>query len=84
MNKLFVGQLPFSVDNAGLKELFSQIGTVISATIISDRETGKSKGFGFVEMSTDEEAQKAITALHGTDVGGRKIVVNIARPREER
>ena len=81
MNKLFVGQLPFSLSDTELKELFSQVGTVLSATIITDRETSKSKGFGFVEMSTEEEAQKAVTTLHGTDVSGRKIVVNIARPR---
>lgn len=82
--RLFVAGLPFSFDDQALGDLFSQIGKVESATVIMDRETGRSKGFGFVEMSTPDEAQAAITKLNNTDVEGRKIVVNIARPREER
>ena len=82
--KLFVGSLPWSVDDAKLAEIFAQAGTVVSAQVVKDRETGRSRGFGFVEMSTDEEAQAAVQNLNGTDIEGRKIVVNIARPREER
>lgn len=82
--KLFVGSLPWGVDDAQLSQIFSQAGTVVSAQVVKDRETGRSRGFGFVEMSTDEEAQAAVSNLNGTDVEGRKIVVNIARPREER
>lgn len=80
--KLFVGSLPWGVDDAQLTQIFSQAGTVVSAQVIKDRDTGRSRGFGFVEMSTDEEAQNAVNNLNGTDVDGRKIVVNIARPRE--
>lgn len=80
--KLFVGSLPWGVDDAQLSQIFSQAGTVVSAQVIKDRDTGRSRGFGFVEMSTDEEAQNAVNNLNGTDVDGRKIVVNIARPRE--
>ncbi|MEK7617203.1 MAG: RNA-binding protein [Patescibacteria group bacterium] len=82
--KLFVGSLPWEVDDAKLSEIFSQAGTVVSAQVVKDRDTGRSRGFGFVEMSTDEEAQAAVQNLNGSDVEGRKIVVNIARPREER
>lgn len=82
--KLFVGSLPWSVDDAKLREIFSQAGNVVSAQVVKDRETGRSRGFGFVEMSTDEEAQSAVNNLNGTDVEGRKIIVNIARPREDR
>lgn len=82
MKKLFVGSLPWGVDDAKLQELFAQAGTVVSAQVIKDRETGRSRGFGFVEMSTEEEAQNAVKNLNGADVDGRKIVVNIARPRE--
>jgi len=81
---LFVGSLPWAVDDAKLAELFAQAGNVVSAQVVKDRETGRSRGFGFVEMSTDEEAQNAVKNLNGTDVEGRKIVVNIARPREDR
>lgn len=81
---MFVGSLPWGVDDAGLAQIFSQAGTVVSAQVVKDRETGRSRGFGFVEMSTDEEAQAAVSNLNGTDVEGRKIVVNIARPREDR
>lgn len=82
--KLFVGSLPWAIDDAGLAALFAQAGNVVSAQVVKDRETGRSRGFGFVEMSTDEEAQNAVKNLNGTDVEGRKIVVNIARPREDR
>ena len=82
--KLFVGSLPWAIDDAGLASLFAQAGTVVSAQVVKDRDTGRSRGFGFVEMSTDEEAQAAVSNLNGTDVEGRKIVVNIARPREDR
>lgn len=82
--KLFIGSLPWSVDDAKLAQIFSQAGTVVSAQVIKDRETGRSRGFGFVEMSSDEEAQAAVSNLNGSDVEGRKIVVNIARPREDR
>ena len=81
---MFVGSLPWSIDDAGLAQLFSQAGTVVSAQVVKDRDTGRSRGFGFVEMSTDEEANAAVSNLNGTDVEGRKIVVNIARPREDR
>lgn len=82
--KLFVGSLPWAVDSAQLEQLFSQYGKVVSAQVLKDRETGRSRGFGFVEMSTEEEAQKAIEALNGSDMEGRKIVVNVARPRTDR
>jgi len=81
--KLFVGSLPWAIRDEELKELFSQHGTVESASVVSDRATGRSRGFGFVEMSTEEEAQKAIEALHESEVEGRTIVVNIARPKRE-
>lgn len=82
--KLFVGSLPWAVDDARLAEIFAQAGNVVSAQVVKDRETGRSRGFGFVEMSTDEEAQNAVKNLNGADIEGRKIVVNIARPREDR
>jgi len=80
--KLFVGSLPWAVDDAKLREIFSQVGNVISAQVLKDRETGRSRGFGFVEMSTDEEATEAVEKLNGSDIEGRKIVVNEARPRD--
>lgn len=82
--KLYVGSLPYSTTEQQLNELFAQYGTVQSAKVISDRYTGQSRGFGFVEMSTQEEAQKAIAALHGSALGGRTLVVNEARPQEKR
>jgi cold-inducible RNA-binding protein len=82
--KLFVGSLSFSVTDDQLKELFETAGTVVSATIIQDRDTNRSKGFGFVEMGTDEEAQAAINSLNGKDFEGRALIVNIARPKTER
>lgn len=80
--KLFVGSLPWGVDDAKLEEIFSQAGKVVSAKVIKDRETGRSRGFGFVEMSTDEEADLAVKNLNGADVDGRQIVVNEARPSD--
>lgn len=80
--KLFVGSLPWEVDDARLNQMFSQAGTVTSAQVVKDRDTGRSRGFGFVEMSNDEEADNAVKNLNGSDVDGRKIVVNEARPRE--
>jgi RNA recognition motif-containing protein len=82
--KLYVGNLPYSTTDADLNELFAQYGTVVSATVIMDRDSGRSKGFGFVEFETDEEAKAAIEALNGKENGGRNLVVNEARPREER
>ncbi|HXF86039.1 MAG TPA: RNA-binding protein [Anaerolineales bacterium] len=82
--KLYVGNLPYSTVEADLRDLFAQAGTVKSAHVIKDRETGRSKGFGFVEMSSHEEAQSAINMFHGRDFHGRLLTVNLARPREER
>jgi len=82
--KLYVGNLPYSVDQQGLQDAFSPFGTVDSAIVISDRDTGRSKGFGFVEMSSDSEAQKAIDELNGTSMDNRQITVNEARPRAPR
>lgn len=81
---LYVGNLPYSMDNNQLKDVFSEAGAVTSATIITDKLSGRSKGFGFVEMSSDEEAQKAIELFNDKEVDGRNIKVNEARPREER
>jgi RNA recognition motif-containing protein len=82
--KLYVGGLPYSTRDEDLKELFSKAGTVGSATVIIDRMSGRSKGFGFVEFESDEEAQHAIEMFDGTDLDGRSIKVNEARPMEER
>ena len=82
--KLYVGNLPYSTTEEDLKGMFADHGTVESAAVITDRETGRSKGFGFVELSTAEEAKAAIEALNGKDFGGRNLVVNEARPREDR
>ncbi|MFA5770050.1 MAG: RNA-binding protein [Patescibacteria group bacterium] len=82
-NKIFVGSLPWSINNDSLKELFTQYGEVTEAVVIMDRETQKSKGFGFVTFATEESAQKALE-MSGKEVDGRAIVVNIAKPREER
>jgi len=79
---IFVGSLPFSLEEAKLKELFEEFGEVTSAKIISDKYSGRSKGFGFVEMSDDEQAKKAIEGLNGTEVEGRSIVVNEAEERK--
>ena len=83
-NKLYVGGLPYSVSDGQLSELFSPHGTVESANVITDRNTGRSKGFGFVEMSAQSEAEAAIEALNGTDLEGRSLTVNEAKPREDR
>jgi RNA recognition motif-containing protein len=82
--KLYVGNLSYQVDSSELEQLFGAHGQVVSAQIINDRDTGRSKGFGFVEMSTDAEAQAAIAGLNGQQHEGRALTVNEARPREER
>lgn len=83
-NKIYVGNLPFSATNEALNELFAKFGKVDSAKIITDRDTGRSKGFGFVEMSSSDDANAAIEKLNGSDMGGRSLVVNEARPMEPR
>lgn len=83
-NKLYVGNLAYSVRDESLQESFSQFGTVTSAKVMMDRDTGRSKGFGFVEMGSDAEAQAAVNGMNGQALEGRAIVVNEARPREER
>jgi RNA recognition motif-containing protein len=83
-NKLFVGSLPWATDDAQLQELFSQYGEISSARVMTDKFTGRSRGFGFVEFANEADAQKAVDALDGSTLGGRQIVVNVARPREER
>jgi RNA recognition motif-containing protein len=82
--KLYVGNLSYSVDSSELEQLFGAHGQVVSAQIINDRDTGRSKGFGFVEMATDQEATAAVAALNGQQHNGRALTVNEARPREER
>jgi len=82
--KLYVGNLPYTVTNDDLSGMLSEFGTVTSAEVIMDRATGRSKGFGFVEMSSDDEANAAIEGLNGKDQGGRSLTVNEAKPREER
>ena len=80
--KLFVGSLPWAVNDDGLKQAFSAYGKVVSATVVVDRRSGRSKGFGFVEMENDSEAKAAIEALNGSELNGRNIVVNEAKPKE--
>ncbi len=82
--KLYVGGISYSTNDSGLKDAFAQAGTVVSATIIMDRMTGRSKGFGFVEMSSDAEADAAIAKWNGQELDGRKLTVNEARPMEPR
>src|SRR5689334_9693871 len=82
--KLYVGNLPYEVGETDLQELFAQAGSVESVNVMRDQATGRARGFAFVEMSTDEEAQNAITALNGTQVGGRNLTVNEARPKAAR
>jgi RNA recognition motif-containing protein len=82
--KLYVGGLSYSTTDSQLEQLFASHGTVESAKVITDRETSRSRGFGFVEMSTQEEAEKAITSLNGTEFDGRSITVNMSKPREDR
>ena len=83
-SKLYVGSLAYSVNDDKLKELFAEAGTVVSAQVIVDRDSNQSKGFGFVEMSSEDEAKEAIKLLNGKDVDGRALVVNEARPKEDR
>ena len=82
--KLYVGGIPYTSTEAGLAEAFGKAGNVVSSAIIIDRMTGRSKGFGFVEMSSEEDAQKAIEMYNGADFEGRKLTVNVARPLEPR
>lgn len=82
--KLYVGGLPYNTTNEELSEAFAKAGTVVSASVVTDRMTGRSRGFGFVEMSTEEEAEAAVNMLNGQELGGRKLTVNVARPRPER
>ena len=84
MYKLFVGGLPFATTDDELKDVFAAHGTVASAVVVKDRETGRSKGFGFVEFENDSEGKAAESALNGSDLGGRSITVNEARPKEDR
>ncbi len=83
-SKLYVGGLPYSTTDQELQEVFASYGTVTYAKVITDRDTGRSKGFGFVEFESEEEAQSATKALDGSELGGRKIIVNEAKPREDR
>jgi hypothetical protein len=83
-NKLYVGNLPYSVRDEDLQQSFSQFGSVTSAKVMMERDTGRSKGFGFVEMGSDAEAQAAINGMNGQSLGGRSVVVNEARPMEAR
>ncbi len=83
-NKLYVGNLPYSVSDSDLQQTFARFGTVTSAKVMMDRDTGRSKGFGFVEMGSDAEAQAAIAGMSGQSLGGRNCVVNEARPMEPR
>ena len=84
MKKIFVGNFSFSTTEADLRQWFQPHGTVDSATVVTDRDTGRSRGFGFVEMPNNSEADAAIAALNGSDVGGRSLTVNEARPKTER
>ena len=81
--KIYVGNLPYSASDADLQQNFSAFGDVVSATVMTDRDTGRSKGFGFVEMSSPAQAQAAIEGLNGQSVSGRALVVNLARPRDD-
>ena len=83
-NKLYVGNLSFDVTEEDLQELFQPHGTIATATLVTDRETGRQRGFGFVEMQQSDDAQKAIASLDGQDFHGRALKVNLAKPREER
>ena len=82
--RLYVGNLPFNVNSEDLEQMFAGYGEVASAQVISDRETGRSRGFGFVEFADEEAARKAIDEMDGSDSGGRRLTVNVARAREER
>ena len=82
--KLYVGNLSYDVDSSTLQQYFAEFGEIVSAEVISDRDSGRSKGFGFVEMATDDQAAAAIAAMNGKEVGGRSLTVNEAKPREPR
>lgn len=82
--KLFVGNLPWGVNEQGLKDMFAPYGEITEAVVISDRYTGRSKGFGFVTFANEADAEKAVTEMANKEIEGRKVVVNVARPREER
>lgn len=82
--KLYVGNLPWSVTSEGLHDMFAQFGAIAEAVVITDRMSGRSKGFGFVTFENEEDAQRAVSEMHDKDVQGRNLVVNVARPREER
>ena len=82
--KIYVGNLAFSVDSAALEQMFAPYGTVDSASVVTDRDSGRSRGFGFVEMASSDDAQAAIEALNGSQQGGRALTVNEAKPREDR
>ena len=82
--KIYVGNLAFSVDSAALEQMFAPYGTVDSASVVTDRDSGRSRGFGFVEMASSDDAQAAIEALNGAQQGGRALTVNEAKPREDR
>jgi cold-inducible RNA-binding protein len=82
--KLYVGNLAFQTSSEDLQQLFTQAGTVESATVVEDRDTGRSRGFGFVEMSSKEEGEAAIAKFNGNEVNGRSLTVNVAKPREDR
>lgn len=84
MKKLYVGNLPYTTTDDELKDFFSKVGMVLSAKVITDRDSGRSKGFGFVEMENDAEADKAVAEYNGKDMGGRNLVVNEARPMQPR
>jgi RNA recognition motif-containing protein len=84
LTKLYVGNLPYSVKDDALRDLFSSYGNVLSASIIFDRMSGRSKGFGFVELEDDSEAERAISEMNEKELEGRKLVVSVARPKEER
>lgn len=84
MKKLFVGSLPWATTSDELRDLFAKYGSVLRADVLKDKMTGRSRGFGFVEMENDNEAEEAIKALNNSDMNGRKLVVNEARPREDR
>ena len=83
MKKLYIGNLPWSVDDNKLNDLFSKYSGLTSAVVIQDRQTGRSRGFGFVEIADDAQADKAISEMNGADVDGRKLIVNEAKPRED-
>lgn len=83
LKRLYIGNLPWTIDRDKLAEVFSKYSSVVSSMVIMDKQTGRSRGFGFVEFSDDQEAEKAISEMNGADIEGRKLVVNEARPRED-